>query len=387
MKKKYELVEERVDELRNDYGKLSIKELEEKYDVSYSTIRRILYKYNIIDSDRGTPIKYTYVHECIDEFKKDWTNGVLTKNELEDKYNCPYYELNSIARKFDIKRKLKKDLIDYNSLINDVVSDRYTYKELMEKYKICEQTIRRILKEHDVEHKRDHRIYQFNINYFDNINDEHKAYWLGFIYADGSHNLKRYSLSINLQKRDINILNKFYEDIECEKNVKLYKNKTNGKYYANVLVQHEHLSKTLIKQGVPNNKSFKIVFPNNKIIPYDLKRHFLRGYFDGDGCISIPKINKSKMSWSMIGNYTFINGAKEFIEDNIDNYNMNIHKCNHSEVCSIGKGGRNVCVIFLDWLYKDATIYLQRKFDKYLEIKKYNEEKEREYNERFKKVS
>ena len=261
-----------------------------------------------------------------------------------------------------------------------------TYDQIMEKYNVSEHIIRTILKDNNISHKRDNRKYYFNINYFDFIDDEHKAYWLGFIYADGSHNLKRYSLYITLQQGDIDILNKFYQDIECNKNIKLYKNKTNGRYYAQVLVQHKHLSKTLIKQGVLNNKSFKIVFPDNNIVPYDLKRHFIRGYFDGDGCVSISK-NKSSMSWSMVGNRNFINDMKKYIEDSIENYNMNIHKCTHSEVCSIGKNGRHVCATFLEWLYKDATIYLQRKYDKYLEIKKYNEEKDYERSKKLKKVS
>lgn len=385
MKNKYELIEERVKELQNDYGKLSSKELEIKYDASYATIRKILYKYNIMDSERTAPIKYTYIHEHIDDFKTDWIDGILSKEQLKNKYHCPYTTLKSCAKKLNIKRKTMKDLVDYKSLISDVVNDKYTYKQLIEKYGICEQTIRKVLKEHGITHKRDNRKYNFNVNYFDNIDSEHKAYWLGFIYADGSHNLKKYSLTIILQQGDIDLLNEFYKDVECDKNVKLYMN-TNGKYYANALIQHKHLSETLIKQGVPNNKSFKLEFPDNNKIPYDLKRHFVRGYFDGDGCISIPT-DKSKVSWSMVGNYNFIKGIKEYIENNINNYNMNIWNCSHSKVCSIGKGGRIVCMSFFDWLYKDATIFLKRKYNKYLELKKYNEEKEIEKNRKYKKIS
>jgi hypothetical protein len=58
-----------------------------------------------------------------------------------------------------------------------------------------------------------------------------------------------------------------------------------------------------------------------------------------------------------------------------------------NNVYQIGKGGRFVTQIFLDWIYKDATIYLQRKYDKYLEIVEYNKEKENEQNNIYQKVS
>ena len=386
MKTKCELIEERVQELKNDYGNLSSKELEIKYDASYSTIRKVLYKYNITDSKRTAPIKYKYLRNHIEEFKIDWIDGVLKKDQLEEKYHCPYSALSSLATSIHIKRKTAKDIVDYETLVADVINDEYTYAQLIKKYGICEQTIRKVLKEHGVEHKRDNRKYDFNFNYFDNIDDECKAYWLGFIYADGSHNPKRYSLAITLQENDSDILNEFYKDIGCEKSVKLYKNKKNNKFYAKASVQHPHLSNSLLDKGVYENKSFKIKFPGDDIVPNDLKRHFIRGYFDGDGCISIPAIDKSKVSWSIAGNYDFIYEMKIYIEDNISNYTLNVLNCSNPKIYSIQKGGRNMCMTFFNWLYEDATIYLQRKYNKFLALKEYNKEKEYEKNRRNKKA-
>lgn len=370
---KLKIIENRLEELKQDYGKLSTKELEVKYDANYSTIRKVLYKFDIIDSNRQCPIKHKYLHEHVEEFKEDWINRILTKDELEKKYFCSYNTLGSFARQMKIKRKMKRETVDANSLIYDVVNDRYTYKELSKIYGIGIQAIRLLLKDYNIDHARDNRKYQFNEHYFDIIDNEHKSYWLGFIYADGYHNLERYSLTINLQERDIDILWEFYKDIECEKIVNRYYNSDYKKFYANISVQHPHLSETLLKQGVPTNKSFKIIFPSDDIVPYELKRHFIRGYLDGDGCISVPK-DKSKVSWSIIGNYNFLNGLKKYIEENIYDYKLNLIKHSQSNIYSISKGGRFVAEIFLDWIYKDATIFLQRKYDKYLEIKKYNKE-------------
>ena len=172
--------------------------------------------------------------------------------------------------------------------------------------------------------------------------------------------------------------------IDCNRIVDKLYNKQYKKFYVKAYVQHPHLSETLLKQGVPNDKSFKIRFPSDEIVPNDLKRHFIRGYLDGDGCIQAPK-DKSKMNWSIVGNYDCINEMKKYIETNILNYQINIHQ--KGNVYQIGKGGRFVTQTFLDWIYKDATIYLQRKYDKYLEIVKYNKEKENERISRNEKVS
>lgn len=374
---KFELVESRLEELKKDYKNISPKKLEEKYEASYSTIQRVLKKHGFI---KGKPeqIKYSYVREHEDEFIKDWVEGVLTPVELEEKYKCPYTTLYSRSNELNIYRKNKIDNISHYDLIYDWLRNDCTNEFLCDKYNISEGTLHKILHLHDIKISYDrHRKYFFNEKYFDVIDDEHKAYWLGFIYSDGCHNEERYSLSITLQERDIDLLDQFYKDIECNKNVRKQYNKDYERFYASVCVQHPNLSETLLKQGVPSNKSFKIKFPNDEIVPVHLKRHFIRGYLDGDGCIQVPK-NKSKMSWSIIGNYDCMNEMRKFIETNILNYQINI--CKHQNVYQIGKGGRFVTQIFLDWLYKDATIYLQRKYDKYLEIVKYNKEKENEKN-------
>ena len=184
-------------------------------------------------------------------------------------------------------------------------------------------------------------------------------------------------------EKDIDLLENFYEDICCNKVVKKHYNKDYNKFYVNIYIQHPHLSETLLKQGVSEDKSFKIKFPSDEIVPNNLKRHFIRGYLDGDGCITVPK-DKSKMSWSIIGNYDCMNEMKKYIENNILNYSISIHE--KGNVYQIGKGGRFVTQTFLDWLYKDATIFLQRKYDKYLEIVEYNKEKENEQINRNKKA-
>ena len=304
------------------------------------------------------------------EFIEDWKDGILTKTQLENKYQCPYDAMKTRARVLHVERNSKIKQINHLNVISDWMNSNYTNEDICKKYNFSDDTLHKILHIYNLGSLLNRkRKYHFNEKYFDDISNEHKAYWLGFIYADGCHREERNSLSITLQENDEKLLQKFYEDIECDKPIRKYYNKIVDKYYTSIYVQHPHLSKTLLKQGVTNNKSFKIKFPSDEIVPNDLKRHFIRGYFDGNGCIYVPK-NRSKMRWSIVSNFDFINEMKNYIESNIPNYKINMHQIEN--VYEISKGGRFVTQIFLDWLYKDSTVYIQRKYDKYLEVLEYN---------------
>lgn len=372
---KFESVNLRIDELKNDYGTMSIKELEQKYHASYSTIQRVL-KYNGHIRPKKENIKYIYLNDNLENFKEDWINGILSINELEQKYHCKEATLKAKARDFNIKRKLVKDKIDTELLIKDWNSKDYLSYQLCDKYNICESTLLNILKNNGIKvGDRNGRKYYFNEKYFDIINDEHKAYWLGFIYADGSHNCKRYSLNICLKKEDDYILKEFYKDINCNREIAYVTNKQYNREYAYAYVQHPHMSKTLIEKGVPPDKSFKITFPSDDIVPQIYKKDFIRGYFDGDGGISIPN-NFSKVSIKFVGNYNFINQLNQYLIDNVPCYlGSSFYKVKNSDIYVISKGGRYKVESFLNWLYKDSSIHLMRKYNKYIQLLEYNKSK------------
>ena len=63
--------------------------------------------------------------------------------------------------------------------------------------------------------------YYYNKDYFKIINNEHKAYWLGFLYADGyvepiyrKDKIKAFRLELSLQESDEDMLLLFKKDIE-----------------------------------------------------------------------------------------------------------------------------------------------------------------------------
>ena len=360
----------RIDEVKDDYGNLGVKELEKKYCASYSTIQRVLKASGFIKLKTDN-VKYVYLNNNLEQFKIDWIENKLSIEELEEKYNCPKSVMHSKARDLNIKRKRIKECIDSESLISDWKSRKYSNDEMCDRYDIGLTTIKKILKENNVkdDYSRNQK-YIFDFNYFDNIDNEHKAYWLGFLYADGSNQEERYTVRLALKCEDEYLLQYLYNDIQCDKDVKYFYNKTYNRDYSYATLQNKHFSNTLSKKGVCSNKTFKIRFPRNNIVPNELIPHFIRGYFDGDGSVSINKKNKHKSSIGVVGNYEFIKELNDYVNNNVVGlYKDNITKTSNSEVYYFSRGGNYKLKKFLDYIYKDSSIFMNRKYEKYLEIK------------------
>lgn len=135
------------------------------------------------------------------------------------------------------------------------------------------------------------RKHKINDSFFDVVDTEHKAYWLGFLMADGciyaGSGKASYRLQINLSDIDKRHLEKLNKDLSSDYTVitKNIKNKKTLKTYTccQLKINCTKLCKSLMKLGVVPRKSIICKMP---ILRNDLIRHYLRGYFDGDGCIT-----------------------------------------------------------------------------------------------------
>ncbi len=256
-----------------------------------------------------------------------------------------------------------------NQVVVEYLSGDSTPK-IAKKYEMHPSTILRIIKKRGVQMRpptEHHRKYKINENYFDNIDNQEKSYLLGLLYADGSHNNK-YSIKLQLQEKDKDILLKFRDLISTDKPLGFVKSKSikhQNSYLLNIT--NQHVATQLDKFGTIRNKSLKATFPNwlkSELIP-----HFIRGYMDGDGCICVDK----KRNRGHIG----IEGTESFLKSITDitklqlNINTNIstrHPENNNTNRSLQISGNFQVLKFLNWIYKDQTICLLRKYKKYLEL-------------------
>ena len=126
--------------------------------------------------------------------------------------------------------------------------------------------------------------YDIDENYFEKIDSPEKAYLLGLIYADGCNYTPTNTVTLCLQEQDKHILEDIKELLHYNAPLKKIKPKKESHQISFVLTIHsKKISTDLTALGVMQNKTFKITFPD---INKDLFSHFIRGYFDGDGCIS-----------------------------------------------------------------------------------------------------
>lgn len=216
------------------------------------------------------------------------------------------------------------------------------------------------------------RKYVFNERYFEYINTQDKAYWLGFIYADGCINI-RYSnngnrkggnLEIGLKKEDDYHLANFVKSVSGDMPIKYREKTLNGKTYEScrVVLCSIDMVEDLISHKCIPKKSLVLEFPNH--LEENMVRHFIRGYIDGDGCICFyPEGRSLDFHVNILGTESFLNSIKINLENNdIKCADVRLKKQNLYE---INIYGHNNLKCLYDYLYLDSNLFLGRKIDKF----------------------
>ncbi|MEK7665219.1 MAG: LAGLIDADG family homing endonuclease [Patescibacteria group bacterium] len=174
-----------------------------------------------------------------------------------------------------------------------------------------------------------HNRYKFKIDFFEKWTPK-MAYILGFLYADGDiEDVRRSSRTqyITFASIDKEILEVIKNAMGSEHNINYRAPRkvtySNGKTYESsgiyrLRIGSKKMFDDLIKLGLTPRKSLTIIFPNN--IPDNCFRHFIRGYFDGDGCVTIKK-GKGKYGQPILKGIAviFTSGSKLFLEGLRDN--------------------------------------------------------------------
>lgn len=276
---------------------------------------------------------------------------------------------------YNSKRKTKYGtlIIDNLNEIQNLYENGMCLTKIGEKLHIDRKTLAKLFKDNGIKTRDGFeyvRKYPINEHYFDLIDTEEKAYMMGFIYADGNNLFKNNRISIQLSSIDEEILNKFsymvYGQIVLNKNKRTNKD---GKIfeYTTLNIFNHHISQHLASLGVVERKSHKIIFP--EWLDKNLYRHFIRGLIDGDGWIYLPKKedNRNSPNVGLICTRKMNDFLKDFFEKELGlkSYLTKANKQNFDVMCEIRIKNYHRCKIFLDWLYLDSNIYLDRKYQIY----------------------
>lgn len=236
----------------------------------------------------------------------------------------------------------------------------FSSRELATIYKVDKGTIKRKLIKHNIKLRslsEANRVYSFDENAFSKINSNEKAYWLGFIAADG--NVHNNILKIGLSSKDIVHLEKFKFFLKSSHPIHIYHTKVKSKIYESCefSIRSDRIVADLLKLNITPNKS-------KTLLPATIKEKYLPSYIlgiiDGDGCFYLDK--KGQMHLSIVGSLPII----QFIMDilvkkcNITATKITEHK-NNSGVYLSYFGGNNKLKSITDFLYRDMVVCLERK--------------------------
>lgn len=312
----------------------SITSINNKYGTCHETIRNVLKKYNIYKQIEK-PKEFST--EKVELLYDSGLNGKTIARELGIKYTT----FISWCRRnnFDLSKRRKYPERP-NDDIKKVVNLNKT--KFWKNIDFCGLELRPYAK------------YYLDENFFEKIDNEQKAYLLGYWYADGNV----FKTSCQATSVDMDVLEKAKYCMKFSGKIKTKKSKKNNNLYNTLYIRSSKLTSCLIGMGCVENKSLVLKFPSSDIVPEHLIHHFIRGYFDGDGSIFCGK-SKKWDEWAI----TFV-GTKEFMEGIEKHLNIPVR------YVKTKSKGNNWVITFckleymksaLEYMYKDATITMNRK--------------------------
>lgn len=269
------------------------------------------------------------------------------------------------------------------------IEDRATSSEIGKIFGVSHKTVTRVLEslgiDRDASTRRwteerlaSHRTYDCDHSFFETIDNETKAYWLGFLAADGCNTAG--FMSVSASSVDHDHLLRFKCDLRSGHPVYRRVNKKTGQSFgkgegstSSFAIRSPKLTASLAAHGVVPRKTFVLKWPG--FLRPDLLRHYLRGYSDGDGCFHVAwsrYVRKSDggtgqtVNWMIVGNRTFLLGAQGFLVQQIGVRRLQLSPSPNSrpEIMQLRYGGNRQMARLAHLLYDNATVYLPRKRDK-----------------------
>ena len=253
--------------------------------------------------------------------------------------------------------------------IEDILNkyqNNWSQQKIADVYQVSRTVIKRILETQNngIAIRDRTSKYKYQQDIFENINTAEKAYWLGFLAADGCNYQREHNASVilNVHEKDIEHLIKFKQFCCTDAEIKSYvgyEGFSNQTPMCKITLNSKKISNDLIDKGVLPNKSLILQPPK---ISKEFYKPFILGYFDGDGSIS---------KTSQYNNYSIsIQGTKEMLTwiCEILNWDAKLEKRNNNSDANsyyIRCGGTNKPYLILNQLYNSCETHLNRKFNIY----------------------
>lgn len=332
---------------------LSLRKIEKETGIDRKKISYFLKKENINIDKKISKEEIFSAYEMI--------KNVESITSVAKKYNISRHTLSRYLEKYNLRTQIspKNHQVDeskYDEIIKLYNSEKhYSIQSIAKTLSISPSSVWRCLRKNSiVKENNSFKKFNYNEDRFKDIKTEADAYWLGFLYADGYNNVIKNEVELTLQYEDINTVINFKEYIGDGKIKKVIKS---GFPQAQYRFVNKTISNNLEKHGCIMNKSFTKEFPRIKT---NLIRHFIRGYFDGNGNVTV--CNNTITFKIYTASEKFAYSLKNILEKELET-KINIHK--RKNVFELSKTEKKIVKKFCQYIYKYSKIKLERKYKKF----------------------
>ena len=305
------------------------------------------------------------------EIIQEYLQGVsITK--LIDKYKLSRRKITNILtdNNITIRGGRKKKTLSPQQLeeAKQMIQEGAFLKDLAKYFQLDTETMKLRLKEANLSITNTNRVNRRILsNYFSNIDSYEKAYWLGFLFTDGSvdHYKKTGRIRLQLQEKDIEILEQFKQSLQIDSKI-IYDKRVNSTCCSVEFVD-EQIFNDLGKYGIVPNKTYETNHILYKKVPEQYQTAFALGLFDGDG-----NFYCDDSFTDVTFGYTAYHESEVIDFQELITKITNINTSNKPYFTSawhVQWRGRQQVLKILDILYKDCSIHLARKYNKYLALK------------------
>lgn len=242
-------------------------------------------------------------------------------------------------------------------------------KEIAQHFNFDTETMRNKLNELGLKIKNKNRINRhIKSDYFSSIDSSEKAYWLGFLFTDGSvdHYGPTGRIRLQLQERDLKTLEQFKQDLGLECKI-IYDRRPNSTCCSVEFVD-EQIFNDLNKYNIVPNKTYEIDKIPFEQIPEQFLSDFTLGLFDGDGNLYCS----DDFSKDVVFGYTAYHKSEvedfQYLINKLTNISTK-NKAYFTSAWHVQWRGRKQVLSILDILYKNSPRFLKRKYDIYIALK------------------
>lgn len=286
-----------------------------------------------------------YIAKNVFHCRQDTISNIIQQNKIERKNKSRFLSLET-----------EKEICDL------YLSKKITLKEIASLYGITSFVVRQVLLGSGIKIRRSFAKKDFNLkeDYFEKIDTPEKAYFLGFLFADG--NVFNNQIALEIHVRDKEILEKLKQEVNTVNQITYRKRKHTE--VCCLRITSQRMCEDLKKYGIVPNKTVLTTRLPQHFNPLFL-RDYLRGLVDGDGYVI--KTQTGRYCIGFVSNYEaicldFRNYCNMLLEEKsfIKIIAKSKKTASGGYTCNFSK--QSVVKQLATILYKDSIIYLTRKY-------------------------